>query len=225
LYLDRSSKILLVCDFCLFVHSECLLEINTKDIPQTFQIHLETEKQFVPKTVVCEQKELEEGGQLTKDSELNFCLQILANLIKQDLHNARFVWRRVPRELKKRSKDLQSIWRVVQALWAREPRQFYSSIETYAWPTVLQPWIVALTDTTRAKYRSLIAKGYSTISVDSCCQMLGLPKEKLSAYVPKWNVEKGFVFPTAEGGAKDQAVTAKQVQQLTDYVVQLETLS
>jgi len=172
----------------------------------------------------CENKEVEEAGQVTKDSELNYILLILSYALKDDMSNVKFTWKRIPKDLKKRSKDLGALWKVIHALWSKDNKSFFVATE-YSWQPAVAPWMNALTDTIRAKYRTLIAKGYSSISVDLCCQLLGLPKEKLPTYVPKWSIDKGFVVPVPETPRKDQSVSVRQIAQLTDAVVNLETLS
>jgi len=50
---------------------------------------------------LAQRRELEDGGSKTDGYEFYYCLQLVANLLLNDIGSARFLWKRLPKDLKK----------------------------------------------------------------------------------------------------------------------------
>jgi len=109
-------------------------------------------------------------------------------------------------------------------------KDFYTAVDSFAWSKQIKPFVDALRDQRREQIKELIARGYSSISLERCQDMLGLPKDLTIQVLTeaKWRVdqEKDMVFPTSGtiGTSKleEQHTSSKQLTTLTQYVIHLE---
>eukprot|EP00456_Euglypha_rotunda_P050615 TRINITY_DN4074_c0_g1_i10.p1 TRINITY_DN4074_c0_g1~~TRINITY_DN4074_c0_g1_i10.p1 ORF type:complete len:201 (+),score=40.56 TRINITY_DN4074_c0_g1_i10:95-697(+) len=173
------------------------------------------------------EKELTEAASETKSESL-FCIQLLTCLLLNNPNEARFLWKRLPAKWKKTTPELNAVWKIGRSVWSKNPKDFYSSADSYAWSKPTKPFVDALRDQRREQCKELIAKGYASISIERAAEMLGLSKDEtakeLHASGWKFDDSKAFIFPAKKDKEKDkqQETASAQVQQLTGYVIQLE---
>jgi COP9 signalosome complex subunit 8 len=155
----------------------------------------------------------------------------LAYLITNDLNNARFLWKRIPQELKKNNISIQSVWKIGQTMWKREYEETYKAITVPEWEPVLQPLLRALVDAFRHRTALLLTKSYTTISLSDTCSFLGLNEQDATQYVHNlhWTYDpntkfftpnKDFLF-TQQVQAQKQSGT-HTLNSLSDKTVFLE---
>ena len=82
-----------------------------------------------------------------------------------------------------------------------------------------------LIDNVRKEQVELVAKSHSTISIQSCSQLLGLTLEDAVARCQSmgWAVQGEFIRPIKSSAPVTQTLSADQLQALTDYVCSLDT--
>ncbi|KFM73086.1 hypothetical protein X975_17624, partial [Stegodyphus mimosarum] len=102
--------------------------------------------------------------------------QLLAiYLLQNDLPNAKYLWKRIPRNIKEENPELGKIWVVGQKLWQCHSSVYLALEED--WPDHIKPILSAIVDITRSRALRLIAKAYSSISVEKVASFLGMSAE------------------------------------------------
>jgi len=155
-----------------------------------------------------------------------YSVHLLGYLITDDLVNARFLWKRIPKEIKKNDQEIVAIWNIGKALWNEDHFQFYQHLESYKWG----PLTSTLVDILKEKYRQrtfeLLSNAYSIVSIDTISQHLGLSRENTIKMVKSqgWEEVEGSLFkPVPYIHREGPSTNIKNLHSLTDYVVFLET--
>eukprot|EP01083_Nonionella_stella_P040810 110622_1 len=157
-------------------------------------------------------------------------LQMLSYLILNDLDNARFLWKRV--EFDERSEELTALWKIGSALWKQDHESAYDAMSKFDWSEITKPFVAHLRESTRAHMLTLLAKSYSSISLESCTVELGMSREDcdkplhcLSDLISVgWTIEGNIARPPTIQPSQDTNIDAqKQLQQLTEYICHLES--
>jgi len=176
---------------------------------------------------VCEQYEFESANEAPSAATLPFYgVQLFAYLLINDLNSARFLWKRIPTDVKAAVPEFASIWRIGQSMWKREYNNIYASLQVN-WPPVYQALARNLVDQFRQRTFVLLSRAYTTISVNDCAIILGLPP----ADAVKLTTQRGWQYEQATNvlrpipvvEAKVQKTSLDQLQDLTKYVVFLES--
>eukprot|EP01099_Mayorella_cantabrigiensis_P006953 TRINITY_DN5975_c0_g1_i1.p1 TRINITY_DN5975_c0_g1~~TRINITY_DN5975_c0_g1_i1.p1 ORF type:complete len:217 (-),score=58.05 TRINITY_DN5975_c0_g1_i1:21-635(-) len=189
------------------------------------KIHQETEQKNYSRVIaLCSEFELEvsECGLEIGPIDPFYGIHLLCLLIQNDLNNARFLWKRIPTDLK--GGELFLIWKLGKHLWNRNYKEFYSS--TKSAPSQYQGLVKALIDSVRARTFTLLSRAYSSISIADCSAFLGLSPEETVAFTLSqgWNQEQQTLFLVPKRQPEDvtQKTGIAQLQQLTEYMVALE---
>lgn len=103
--------------------------------------------------------------------------QLLAiYLLFNDLTSAKFLWKRIPNDVKEANNELSVIWLVGKHMWSKNYPDIYAVINAYpAWPNHLKKIMKIILDSTRQRATNLIIKAYSTIQLSDASKLLGLP--------------------------------------------------
>eukprot|EP00898_Chlorokybus_atmophyticus_P001673 jgi/Chlat1/2506/Chrsp175S02372 len=168
-----------------------------------------------------------------------WALHLVAHLLRKDRCAARFLWRRMPAQLRERPREgsqIQLVGEVVRAAWRRDRATLLHAIAcalSTEKDARLAMLLQALAECERSAAFELACRAYSTISIDNCSRMLALSPEQAVAYA----TERGWVTDEAAGmllvrmPAKDcsQQVRLDRhnedidgLRHLTQYVVHLE---
>lgn len=138
------------------------------------------------------------------------------------------------------------MWSVGTKLWNRDFASIYSALNDFEWPGHLNNvmncikgylkmdlenfiFIIndLLTDSTRSRALNLIAKGYTSISLDEVITYIGLPLEETVKMIENlgWQVDQTtrFVKPIKPTVNLDEGASSEEnLGKLTEYVAFLE---
>jgi len=184
-----------------------------------------------------QQRELEEGGLLTRDSEQLYGIELLSAMLCQNNLSAKFVWQRVPAELKKKSPELQALWKLVSSLLQRDFIGFFAQSSAAALPTPLLARMLTLLreEVQRVNLRAM-ASAYTVISAEAAAALLGMTAEQSAAALTAqgWTAAAAaqqpqgapasarFFTPPPLDRSKPRDISHKQIEQLTGYITHLE---
>lgn len=171
-----------------------------------------------------EQQELEAADGIASPQVYGQLLAIY--LLQNDLPNAKFLWKRIPQAIKQSHLELGNIWKVGQGLWFKDFPAIYTGL-AQEWPDYIKPVMQELGERTRRRALTLVAKAYSSISLDDVSSFLGVSR----AQVPEVVNPLGWVVDTASGMVapkytvvrhEEFAPSEEQLAKLTDFVAFLE---
>ncbi|KUF94786.1 E3 UFM1-protein ligase 1 [Phytophthora nicotianae] len=95
---------------------------------------------------------------------------LLVVLLSKNLNDARFLWKRIPIEIKQMSEELRNVWEVSKALWQRNLAAAYAAMD-YDWSPSLQELVEALKT-------ELLSLAYSAVSVGDAALALGFVRHE-----------------------------------------------
>ncbi|CAG0891435.1 unnamed protein product [Cyprideis torosa] len=102
-------------------------------------------------------------------------LRLLAlYLLKNDLSNAKWLWKRIPPAVKSNHSELQSLWRVGTALWFQDPPTAFLAMRERTWSTEISDIVRTLEERWRNRMLDLVEESYSTITADSLSRLTGI---------------------------------------------------
>jgi len=171
---------------------------------------------------------------ITEDFELDACnqdikpfytVQLLTYLILDDLVSARFLWKRIPQEMKKNDVELQAIWAIGQRLWVQDYAGVYVAFKAN-WSPLNLTLTEILNESFRERTFAVVSKAYSIVSERSLALYLGLSVDEAVAYVKKkdWEITgDGFVKTKVVSPTKGATDALANMQSLTNYVIFLES--
>ena len=152
-------------------------------------------------------------------------------LIDSDTINARFLWKRIPDQLKSETLELQNIWKVGQFLWKRDFSNVFATVSKQEWSALLQPLFSKLLEKLRIRLLALVGHAYSNIKIENLCLLLGLDENQVIELVLKksWEIDMDnkIVKPTVQASnTEDSELIGKHsdllMSNLTDYIAFLE---
>ncbi|KAL0482616.1 COP9 signalosome complex subunit 8 [Acrasis kona] len=130
----------------------------------------------------CENIELEYcSDRDNKVSSYFYASFLFGYLINNDLDNCRFLWKRIPKEIKKA--EVAAVWKIGQALWQRDYTETYNAVKNFQWSQALKPLVDAFLTNLRNRNLNLIAKAYNSVSVSDLSVMLGMGEEEVIQHV------------------------------------------
>jgi len=161
-----------------------------------------------------------------KDSQPLYSAHLLTYLIENEIHSARFLWRRIPKKIKEADPELNAIWTIGQNVWNKKYTEIYQSAQAYNWSPGTVLFVQAFVEKFRERTFKLVSNAYSNISTGDLATLLGLSEQDAI----KLAVQHGWTHDAATGSVAPRAIVAEtrqgaslaQLQQLTDYVCFLE---
>jgi COP9 signalosome complex subunit 8 len=176
---------------------------------------------------LCEVIEFESSNEPPSPNAGTFYgIQLFAYLIVNDLNSARFLWKRIPTEIKAANPELANIWKIGQHVWKREYQPLYT-IATAAWSLIYQPLATAFLSTFRSRSFALLSRAYSSINAIDCGYILGYSPEEVVKLVTAQGWAFDPVTKLIEPKPRQEPVVQKtgldELHSLTKYVVFLET--
>lgn len=162
--------------------------------------------------------------------------QLLAiYLLFNDLISAKFLWKRIPAEIKQENEELSIIWHVGRSMWKKDYPEIYGVIRSCpSWPNHLKNIMNLILETTRRRAERLITKAYSTVHINQASRLLGLSQEETRQWVASrnWSLEEetGFIninkHSASDSKVPPMAVIENRtelLEKLTDYIIFLES--
>lgn len=122
--------------------------------------------------------ELESRNPAVLEEGWPYALHLLGHIYNKNLEDARFVWKRIPINVKQNNQELQAVWRVLQYLWQRQYQGMWQALQAYSWSPQLQPFMAALAEKTRAELLELISTAYSTVKPSKVAYICGLTEQE-----------------------------------------------
>eukprot|EP01126_Amoeba_proteus_P043599 TRINITY_DN4793_c0_g2_i3.p1 TRINITY_DN4793_c0_g2~~TRINITY_DN4793_c0_g2_i3.p1 ORF type:complete len:223 (+),score=31.61 TRINITY_DN4793_c0_g2_i3:145-813(+) len=153
-----------------------------------------------------------------------YSVHLLAYLIENDLENARFLWKRIPSEIKKNDPQLLAVWEIFKQMWYRDYAALYVSLNAYTWDELHEVLITKLTEEFKRRTLELISRAFDEISITSLSLYLGVSSEEAVAIAQSvgWTEKNGFFVPV-RANTKVSVGDAGNLQSLAEFVVYLET--
>eukprot|EP00126_Sphaerothecum_destruens_P000117 Sdes_comp10145_c0_seq1m1758 len=175
---------------------------------------------------ICEELELDERlfpkCQLTPQL---YAYLLAGYLIEGQLENGRFLWKRIPANLKNTA-YLESIWCLGEQLWKKDYENFHKQVKTLSWPLFLEPVIEFLTSRIRTNTIELISRAYSDIYVENAANLLGLSQtqciELACHHSWKYDKENALLFPSFEEKKTFVSTNYDFVKDISQYILHME---
>eukprot|EP01103_Thecamoeba_quadrilineata_P008209 TRINITY_DN17976_c0_g1_i1.p1 TRINITY_DN17976_c0_g1~~TRINITY_DN17976_c0_g1_i1.p1 ORF type:complete len:206 (-),score=28.15 TRINITY_DN17976_c0_g1_i1:109-693(-) len=194
--------------------------MNPRDNVEREIISLIPQHNFKRIAEICEEYELESR------SVPFYGVHLIVYLIQNNSINARFLWKRIPNEVKQSEPELAAIWKIGTHMWTRNYSEVYKSFVRYQWSHLHTPLIAALAEAFRNRTLQLISNAYSTISVVSAAELFGLSNEEAIkiAQANHWEYDptSNSLKCNAVDTPKIQQTGIDQLGQLAGYVMFLE---
>ncbi|CAC5356668.1 COPS8 [Mytilus coruscus] len=124
--------------------------------------------------------------------------QLLAlHLLHNEICEAKFVWKRIPAQIKTSTPELTNVWAVGQKIWQRDFPGIYEAFNK-EWSESLKPVMDALLAATRKRAFNLVAQAYDSINVDDLAAFVGMPSSEAAQAVQKegWDADPQTRFIT-----------------------------
>ncbi|KAK2582210.1 hypothetical protein KPH14_004562 [Odynerus spinipes] len=155
--------------------------------------------------------------------------QLLATYLYQhDLCNAKYLWKRIPSNLKEANPELGRIWAVGRHMWQRDWPAVHVALNA-EWSEDVSGIMTALKDSVRERAMTLISKAYSSINLTVLAAMTGLsPEEARQTSLERgWSMDGPMVQPVKidkdqSTFANEVCLTEDQLNKLTQFVSFLE---
>lgn len=168
--------------------------------------------------------------------------QLLAiYLLFNDLTSAKFLWKRIPQEIKESNNELAIIWTVGKLMLKKNYSEIYATIKSFpSWPNHLKNIMRLILESTQQRVTNLINRAYSSISLSTATRILGLSNEDtlMLAQSQGWTYEhdSGYLI-TNQSDTKNKSMVGPKgsqavlgldngtelLEKLTDYIMFLDS--
>ncbi|CAE1150404.1 COPS8 [Acanthosepion pharaonis] len=168
-----------------------------------------------------ELQELESPGGIAAP---NVYINLMAMyLLRNDLCNAKFLWKRIPSSIKSSHPELGHMWSVGQKMWQRDFPGIYEVLNR-EWPENLKPTMNALHESTRRRAINLVSKAYSSINMDTFATLVSVPLADVNkvAKAEGWTTDDDtkMVTPKKPEAPPDPCLPNEEhLSILTDYIL------
>ncbi|CEM23241.1 unnamed protein product [Vitrella brassicaformis CCMP3155] len=161
-----------------------------------------------------------------------YTIHMLACLYEDDVHGARFLWKRIPASLKSNA-DLSAAHRVLEAKWNNSQGGAFEHLEGHAWSAPVNVLAHALCRRQREATLGLIGRAYKSIRLDAACKLLNMqPNDSMQLFQAKgWRVDTSaspspLVYPikTSTSVASAAQQFDKTMHRFSHYMAFLEQL-
>ncbi|XP_011629734.1 COP9 signalosome complex subunit 8 [Pogonomyrmex barbatus] len=157
-------------------------------------------------------------------------MQLLTIYLHQnDLCNAKYLWKRIPSDMKTANEELGRVWTVGQCMWQRNWPAVHTALNV-EWSEDVKDVMTALKDNVRERVMRLISKAYSSLNLATMATMSGmsLDEARQAAIDRGWTVDGTIVQPRKQIDEEQYSqsdkicLTEEQLQKLTQFVSFLE---
>lgn len=153
--------------------------------------------------------------------------QLLAvYLLKNDLCQAKYLWKRIPAAVKNNCSDLHNIWTVAQKMWQRDWQGTHAALN-FEWNMGVSEIMNALKERIRERAIALVENAYSSLDITTFSNMTGLSVTEAREILQEkgWNITGTTVRPVKvekEEPSIHETITEEQLNKLTQFVSFLE---
>lgn len=136
---------------------------------------------------ICEQDELDPEKIVTFET---YSRLLMVYLIKNNLISAKFLWKRIPINVKQSYPELGKIWQIGQCLWKKQYEQAYLIVSNGEWSSLISPLMTKLSESQQQRMVNLIQRAYATISLTKFGHLIGKREEDAAqiASEQKWEI-------------------------------------
>ena len=175
----------------------------------------------------CEIMELDESisPKCIAPAEVYACL-MCAYIAESELENAKYLWKRIPSDVKSGNHLLTHVWNLAKCLWVNDYKGFYANAQNTNWPAILVRLIDLLKEKIRGRAFKLLSESYSHIAVQEAAIYLGLREDEAVLLVTEhgWVYDKSshMLQPKPEPVKNWQETNVDFLENLTEFIVHLE---
>jgi hypothetical protein len=140
---------------------------------------------------------------------------------------SKFLWKRIPQNMKSSSEELGALWGVGQTLWNKDNRSFHTAVKSFQWSTAISPVVDKIVENVRETTLRLFGSVYTCIKIQDAGELLGMDEQEVVSLISSsfngWRVQDGLLYPIEPKTHKIHSISADdQIARLTDYVSVLE---
>ncbi|EZA55287.1 COP9 signalosome complex subunit [Ooceraea biroi] len=143
--------------------------------------------------------------------------------------NAKFLWKRIPSDIKAVHEELGRIWLVAQRMWQRDWPAVHVALNT-EWSDDVKEIMVSLKCKVRERVMKLISKAYSLLNLTSMATISGLSLDEArqAAIDMRWNIIDGTIVQPCKyidevhNNVNEFAMTEEKLHKFTEFVSFLE---
>eukprot|EP00882_Tetradesmus_deserticola_P004600 GHRQ01004849.1.p1 GENE.GHRQ01004849.1~~GHRQ01004849.1.p1 ORF type:complete len:200 (+),score=88.16 GHRQ01004849.1:183-782(+) len=154
-------------------------------------------------------------------------LHLLGHIYNEQLEDARFLWKRLPIDIKRDNPELDAVWRLLQNYWNSHHQGMWQALQGYQWSPQVRPFVDALVAKKRSDMLQLLSEGYSMLSAAKAASLLGLAEGEVAHLVEpagwKQDMESGMYHTAAQQAADVDLEGYENLRQLAQYMVHLES--
>lgn len=153
--------------------------------------------------------------------------QLLAiYLLKNELCQAKYLWKRIPPTVKNNCSDLHQIWAVAQKMWQRDWPGTHTALN-FEWNRGVADIMNSLKERIRERAIALVEDAYSSLDITTFSNMTGLSVTEARQVLQEkgWNLTGTTVRPVKvekEEPSVPETITEEQLNKLTQFVSFLE---
>jgi hypothetical protein len=111
---------------------------------------------------------------LIDESELQMsqCVDLLHVSFRE---GARFLWKRIPPDIKKSRPELAALWKIGKNMYLRNYSEIWKALSSVNWSGTVKQFVDVLINSFRARTFELLSKSYTSITPEATANYLGLP--------------------------------------------------
>ena len=155
-----------------------------------------------------------------------YSAQILCFLVADQINDARFCWKRVPKNLAG-GEEIQGVRGLLEALWEKNYIRFHGLTQSRQWSDLLNPLVAALVEATRSRTIRVVSEAYTTISLSDLAKFLSCTGDAAVkvAETHAWALDAstGMLSVTPPSRAQGSIqIPENSLEEMTKYVVHLD---
>ena len=171
-------------------------------------------------------RDLQTVGEAGCQLEWVYSAQILCFLVADQINDARFCWKRVPRNLAG-SEEIQGVRGLLEALWEKDYVRFHGLTQSRQWSDLLSSLVAALVEATRSRTIRVVSEAYTTISLNDLAKFLSCTGDVAAKVAEShaWALDASTgmlkVTPPSRAQGSTQ-IPENSLEEMTKYVVHLD---
>ncbi|KAL7294812.1 hypothetical protein TKK_0011742 [Trichogramma kaykai] len=173
---------------------------------------------------------LEEEELNSDDGSVNpetYCQMLAIYLYQNELCLAKFLWQRIPANVKMACSDLRKIWSVGKKMWTRDWEEVHIALNV-EWNANVREIMQALKGKVQERVLKLVGDAYASLDLVTLSKMIGMSLDKTKEVAEQrgWNLVGNTVKPTKavpkSNASTTETIAEEQLHKLTQFVSFLE---